>query len=69
MNRSIELHEGLGKTLTKLYTLRDSCWGVIITQRYPMDFSWFEASAGICQEAEDRISEAGRFLAQSKCGL
>ena len=66
MNRGTDLHERLGKTLTKLYTLRDSCWGVIIYQRYPPDFDWFEAAAAICEEANDRIREAGRFLAESK---
>jgi hypothetical protein len=63
MNRGTEIHDGLKKILTKLYTLRDSCWGFIIFQRYPPDFDWFEAAAGICEEAEDRIREAGRFLA------
>jgi hypothetical protein len=66
MNSDTELHDGLKKVLGKLYSLRDSCWGVIICQRYPRDFEWFEAAAGICQEAEDRIREAGRFLAESK---
>ena len=66
MSRGTDLHERLKKVLGKLYTLRDSCWGVIIFQRYPADFSWFEAAAGICEEAEERIKEAGRFLAQSK---
>ena len=69
MSRGTDLNECLKKALTKLYTLRDSCWGVMIFQRYPPDFSWFEAAAGICQEAEERIREAGRFLAQSKNGL
>ena len=68
MSRRTELDERLKKILGKLYTLRDSCWGVIILQRYPPDFSWFEAAAGICQEAEERIREAARFLAQSKGG-
>ena len=68
MNRGTDLHDGLKKVLAKLYTLRDSCWGVIIFQRYPPDFHWFEAAAAICEEAEDRIREAGRFLAQSKGG-
>lgn len=63
MNRGTGLGERLKKVLTKLYSLRDSCWGVIILQRYPPDLEWFEAAAGICQEAEDRIREAGRFLA------
>jgi hypothetical protein len=66
MDRGTDLNERLKKALVKLYTLRDSCWGVIIFQRYPPDFSWFEAAAGICAEAEDRIREAGRFLAESK---
>ena len=66
MNRGADLHERLKKILTKLYTLRDSCRGVIIFQRYPFDFTWFEGAAAICQEADDRIREAGRFLAQSK---
>ena len=66
MNRGADLNECLGKVLGKLYTLRDSCWGVIILQRYQPDFDWFEAAAAICEEAEDRIREAGRFLAQSK---
>jgi hypothetical protein len=39
-----------------------------VFQRYPPDSSWFEAAAGIRQEAEDRIREAGRFLAESKAG-
>ena len=68
MSRGTDLNECLKKALTKLYTLRDSCWGVMIFQRYPPDFSWFEAAAGICQEAEERIREAARFLAQSKGG-
>jgi hypothetical protein len=62
MNRGTDLQEGLSKILTKLYTLRDSCWGVIIFQRYPPDFEWFEAAAGICVEAENRIREAGDYL-------
>jgi len=66
MNRGTDLHERLKKILTKLYTLRDSCRGAIITQHYPPDFSWFEGAAAICQDAEDRIREAGRFLAKSK---
>ena len=66
MNRGTDFHDGLKKVLTKLYTLRDSCRGIIITQCYPPDFSWFEGAAGICQDAEDRIREAGRFLAESK---
>jgi hypothetical protein len=63
MNRGSDLHDGLKKVLAKLYTLRDSCWGVMIFQRYPPDFDWFEAAAAICEEANDRIREAGRFLA------
>ena len=66
MNRGTEPHESLKRILTKLYTLRDSCRGIIITQRYPPDFDWFEAAAAICQEANDRMREAGRFLAQSQ---
>jgi hypothetical protein len=66
MNRGAEVNDGLKKVLGKLYTLRDSCWGVIIFQRYTPDFDWFEAAAGICAEAEELIREAGRFLAQSK---
>ena len=66
MNRGIDLHERLRGILTKLYTLMDSCWGAIIFQRYPPDFSWFEAAAGICQEAEDRITEASSVLGKLK---
>jgi hypothetical protein len=66
MNRGTDLHERLGRVLTKLYTLRDSCRGIVRTQRYAPDVSWFEGAAAISQEAEDRIREAGRFLAQSK---
>jgi hypothetical protein len=62
MNRGNDLHDGLKRVLGKLYALRDSCWGVIIFQRYPPDFSWFEAAAGICQEANDRIREASDYL-------
>ncbi len=66
MNRGTNLNERLKRILTKLYTLRDSCRGIVRTQRYPPDFSWFEAAAGICQEALHQIREAGRFLAESK---
>ena len=65
MNRGIDLHERLKKALTKLYTLRDSCRGIVRVGLYP-DFFWFEGAAAICQDAEDRIREAGRFLAQIK---
>ena len=67
MNTCTDLDERLKKILTKLYTLRDSCWGVIIFQRYPHDFDWFEAAAAICEEAEDRIKEAGDYI--KKIGL
>jgi hypothetical protein len=63
MNRGTKLQDGLKKTLTKLYSLRDSCWGAIVFQRHLPDFEWFEAAAGICDEAMDGIKEAGRFLA------
>ena len=65
MNNGTDLHDGLKKVLTKLYTLRDSCRGIVRIGLYP-DFDWFEGAAAICQDAEDRIREAGRFLAQSK---
>jgi hypothetical protein len=65
MNRGTDLHNGLKKVLIKLYTLSDSCRGIVRIGLYP-DLSWFEGAAAICQEAEDRIREAGRFLAQSK---
>ncbi len=65
MNRGNDLHERLKKVLTKLYTLRDSCRGILITQRYLPDFSWFEGAAAICQEAKDRIREASGFLKKS----
>jgi hypothetical protein len=65
MKRGTDLHDGLEKVLGKLYTLRDSCRGIVIIGLYP-DFSWFEGAAAICEEADDRIGEAGRFLAQSK---
>jgi hypothetical protein len=65
MNRGTDLHDGLMKVLVKLYTLRDSCRGIVRTGLSP-DYSWFEGAAAICEEANDRIKEAGRFLAKSK---
>jgi hypothetical protein len=65
MNRGTDLHDRLKKVLTKLYTLRDSCRGVMRVGLYP-DYYWFEGAAAICQEADERIREAGRFLAQLK---
>ena len=62
MNRGTDLRDGLKGVLGKLYTLRDSCWGMIILQRYPPDFAWFEAAAAICQEANDLIKEAADYL-------
>jgi hypothetical protein len=61
MNRGTDLHERLKKVLTKLYTLRDSCRGIVRTRLYP-DYSWFEGAAAICQEANDRIREAADYL-------
>jgi hypothetical protein len=61
MTRGTDLHDGLKKVLTKLYTLRDSCRGIARTELYP-DFSWFEGAAAICQEAENRIREAADYL-------
>jgi hypothetical protein len=69
MNRGTDLHDGLKKILTKLYTLRDSCWGVIIFERYPPDFDWFEAAAGILQEAIDWIKEVVGVLEKSNRDL
>jgi hypothetical protein len=65
MNRCTDLNERLKKILTKLYTLRDSCRGIVRTRLYH-DFSGFEGAAAICQEAKGRIKEVGSFLAQSK---
>jgi len=45
--------------------LRDSCSGIGRIGLYP-DYSWFEGAAAICQEADESIREAGRFLAQLK---
>jgi len=65
MNNGTDLHDGLKKISIKLYTLRDSCRGIVRTQRYPPDFSWFEAATGICQEALDQIRDAGGLLKKS----
>jgi hypothetical protein len=61
MNRGTDLHDGLKRVLTKLYTLRDSCRGIVRIGLYP-DLSWFEGAAAICQEANDRIRETGDYL-------
>jgi hypothetical protein len=61
MNRGTDLHNRLKNVLKKLYTLRDSCRGIVRIGLYP-DFSWFEGAAAICQEAEDRIREAAEYL-------
>ena len=64
MNRGTDLNERLKKILGKLYTLRDSCQGIVRIGLHP-DFNWFEGAAAICQEADDRIREAGCFLKKS----
>ena len=61
MNRGTNLNDGLKRVLGKLYTLRDSCRGIVRIELYP-DFSWFEGAGGICEEANDQIREAGDVL-------
>ena len=66
MEGSKAVYEGLTIVLVKLRTLRDSCLGIFRSRRYPLDFTWFEGAAAICQETVDRIKEALRLLDKSR---
>ena len=59
-----ELHGSVKNIVAKLYVLRDSCAGIIHTEKCGENRDWFQGAEDILAEAVDELQEALLALAE-----
>lgn len=59
-----ELYDSVQNIVAKLYVLRDSCAGIIHTDKYGENLSWFQGAEDILEEAVDQLQQALFGLAE-----
>ena len=59
-----ELHDSVKNIVVKLYVLRDSCAGIIHTEKCGENLGWFQGAEDILEEAVDELQEALLALAE-----
>ena len=58
MSGHSELYDKVKNMVAKLYVLRDSCTGIIYSDKAGGNLSWFEGAETILREAVDELQEA-----------
>jgi len=62
MSSHSELYDKVKNMVAKLYVLRDSCTGIIYSDKAGGNLSWFEGAEAILKEAVGELQEALREL-------
>jgi hypothetical protein len=57
-----EVYDRVEGIVAKLYVLRDSCTGIIHTERSNPNLIWFQGSETLLQEAVDELQGVLRFM-------
>ena len=60
MSGHSELYDKVKNMVAKLYVLRDSCTGIIYSDKADGNLSWFEGAEAILKEAVDELLRALR---------
>lgn len=58
MSNQGELYDSLESIVAKLYVLRDSCTGIIHTEKSNPNLIWFQGAETLLQEAVDELQKA-----------
>jgi len=58
MSNQGELYGSLESIVAKLYVLRDSCTGIIHTEKSNPNLIWFRGAETLLQEAVDKLQKA-----------
>ena len=58
MSNQGELYDNLESIVAKLYVLRDSCTGIIHTEKSNPNLIWFRGAETLLQEAVDKLQKA-----------
>lgn len=58
MSNQGELYDSLESIVAKLYVLRDSCTGIIHTEKSNPNLIWFRGAETLLQEAVDKLQKA-----------
>ena len=58
MSNQGELYDSLESIVAKLYVLRDSCTGIIHTDKSNPNLIWFRGAETLLQEAVDELQKA-----------
>jgi hypothetical protein len=58
MSGHSELYDKVKNMVAKLYVLRDSCTGIICSDKAGRNLSWFQGAETILKEAVDELQEA-----------
>ena len=62
MSGHSELYDKVKNMVAKLYVLRNSCTGIIYSDKTGGNLSWFEGAEAILKEAVDELQRALREL-------
>jgi hypothetical protein len=62
MSNQGELYDSLESIVAKLYVLRDSCTGILHTEKSNPNLIWFRGAETLLQEAVDGLQKSLGFL-------
>ena len=68
MSGKSAIYHGLESIVAKLYVLKDSCTGVIHTDKSNPNLIWFQGAEAILQEAVDRLQKALQSMETGEAG-
>ena len=69
MSKHGEVYDRVEHTVAKLYVLRDSCTGVIHTEKSNPNLIWFQGAELLLQEAVEKLQEILGFLETGDVGV
>jgi hypothetical protein len=58
MNKKARKNNGIKNSISKLFILRDSCIGTLVTQKDNPNIIWFEGAAILLEEGVDKLKSA-----------
>jgi len=68
MSSSGEVYDRVENVVAKLYVLRDSCTGIMHTEKSNPNLIWFQGAELLLQEAVEKLQEILGFLETGELG-
>ena len=68
MSQSTEVYDEIEKVVAKLFVLRDSCTGILHTEKSQSNSIWFQGAEAMLKEAVDKLQKALKAIETGEAG-